>query len=235
LNSLAGRAGQYRRRSLLVVQRAEIRAGCGDAAFNLLLGNPEKVACARGSKQRANQCALTIGPNAPHVKHFLRAAYAYPRLHLLDFLSPGSYRCTELRSIYTERSRSPSVSHRFKQDRLTTAVLNSAWLSMLGGGSMKVSRVHCRVRDLPAAARWFQQVLQATAVFNNERMAWLGFGEFGVILAAAPTDSALTLGFDSEDCDADYRKLTGRGAESIEAPQDKPWAHAPPTLKDPAA
>ncbi len=24
---------------------------------------------------------------------------------------------------------------------------------------MKVSHVHCRVRDLPAAARWFQQVL----------------------------------------------------------------------------
>jgi len=29
-------------------------------------------------------------------------------------------------------------------------------------------------------------VLQATAVFNNERMAWLGFGDFGVILDAAP-------------------------------------------------
>jgi catechol 2,3-dioxygenase-like lactoylglutathione lyase family enzyme len=61
---------------------------------------------------------------------------------------------------------------------------------------MKVSHVHCRVRDLSAAARWFQQVLQAAPVFNNERMAWLGFGEFGVILDAAATDSALTLGFD---------------------------------------
>ena len=40
--------------------------------------------------------------------------------------------------------------------------LSSTLLSMFAGGSMKVSHVHCRVRDLPAAARWFQQVLQAT-------------------------------------------------------------------------
>jgi len=98
---------------------------------------------------------------------------------------------------------------------------------------MKVSHVHCRVRDLPAAARWFEQVLQATAVFNNERMAWLGFGEFGVILDAAPADSALTLGFDSEDCDADYRTVTGRGAETIEAPQDRPWGARSAYLKGP--
>ena len=60
---------------------------------------------------------------------------------------------------------------------LPTTVLSSTLLTMFGGGSVKVSHVHCRVRDLPAAARWFQQVLQATPVFNNERMVWLGFGE----------------------------------------------------------
>jgi catechol 2,3-dioxygenase-like lactoylglutathione lyase family enzyme len=98
---------------------------------------------------------------------------------------------------------------------------------------MKVSHVHCRVRDLSAAASWFQQVLQATPVFNNERMAWLGFGEFGVILDAASTDSSLTLGFDSEDCDGDYRTLSGRGAETIEAPQDRPWGARSAYLKGP--
>jgi catechol 2,3-dioxygenase-like lactoylglutathione lyase family enzyme len=100
---------------------------------------------------------------------------------------------------------------------------------------MKISHVHCRVRDLPAATRWFQQVLQATAVFNNERMAWLGFGDFGVILDAARTDSTLTLGFDSEDCDADYRTLTGRGGETIEAPQDRPWGARTAYLRGPGA
>jgi catechol 2,3-dioxygenase-like lactoylglutathione lyase family enzyme len=98
---------------------------------------------------------------------------------------------------------------------------------------MKVSHVHCRVRDLPAAARWFEQICQATPLFNNERMVWLGFGEFGVILDAAPADSAITLGFDSADCDADYRTLTGRGAETIEAPQDRPWGVRAAYLKGP--
>ena len=74
---------------------------------------------------------------------------------------------------------------------------------------MRVSHVHCRVRDLPTAARWFEQVLEATPVFNNERMAWLGFGQFGVILDAASTDSTVTISFDSEDCDADYRNCDG--------------------------
>jgi catechol 2,3-dioxygenase-like lactoylglutathione lyase family enzyme len=76
---------------------------------------------------------------------------------------------------------------------------------------MKISHVHCRVRDLPAAVRWFQKILHANSVFNNERMVWLGFGDFGVILDAAPADSALTIGFDSEDCDADYRTLISLG------------------------
>ena len=100
---------------------------------------------------------------------------------------------------------------------------------------MKISHVHCRVRDLPAAARWFHQVLQVNSVFNNERMVWLGFGDFGVILDAAPADSALTIGFDSDDCDADFRTLTGRGAETMEAPQDRPWGTRSAYLKGPGA
>jgi len=98
---------------------------------------------------------------------------------------------------------------------------------------MQVSHVHCRVRDLSAAAKWFQQVLQATPVLNNERMAWLGFADFGVILGVSLIDSAFTLGFDSEDCDEDYRALTKRGAETIEAPQDRPWGARSAYLKRP--
>jgi len=98
---------------------------------------------------------------------------------------------------------------------------------------MKVSHVHCRVRDLQAAARWFEQVLQVVPVVHNERMAWLGFGEFGVLLDAAPTDSVVTLGFDSEDCDADYRIVTGRGARRRSRRRKiGRGAHAPPTSRD---
>ena len=38
---------------------------------------------------------------------------------------------------------------------------------------MRVSHVHCRVRDLQAAAHWFEQVWQVVPIVHNERMAWL--------------------------------------------------------------
>ena len=98
---------------------------------------------------------------------------------------------------------------------------------------MRVSHVHCRVRDLAGAVRWFEHVWQIVPVVHNERMAWLGFGDFGVFLDAATTDSVMTLSFDSEDCDADYRTVTSRGAETIEAPQDRPWGARATYLKGP--
>ena len=98
---------------------------------------------------------------------------------------------------------------------------------------MKMSHVHCRVRDLKAAAQWFEKMWQIAPVFNNERMVWLPFGDLGVILDAAAEDSVLTIGFDSKDCDADYRSLISRGAESISAPQDRPWGTRSAYLKGP--
>lgn len=98
---------------------------------------------------------------------------------------------------------------------------------------MKLSHVHCRVRDLPTAAGWFGKVWQISPVVNNERMVWLSFGDLGVILDAANEDSTVTIGFDSKDCDADYRLLTSRGAETIEAPQDKSWGTRTAYLKGP--
>ncbi len=100
-------------------------------------------------------------------------------------------------------------------------------------GFVKLSHVHCRVLDLSAAVRWFDQVWQVKPTVHNERMAWLRFGEVGVILDAAPSDSAATLGFDSEDCDADYRDVVSRGAESTEAPQDRAWGYRVAYLKGP--
>lgn len=98
---------------------------------------------------------------------------------------------------------------------------------------MKMSHVHCRVRDLQDAARWFEKVCQTTPVFNNDRMVWLSFGDLGVILDAASDDSVVTIGFDSTDCDGDYRLLTSRGAEPIDVPQNRPWGTRTAYLKGP--
>jgi hypothetical protein len=73
------------------------------------------------------------------------------------------------------------------KDRLIRSIL----LVIVGGDPMKMSHVHCRVRDLQGAARWFEQVWQVTPVFHNERMVWLSFRELGVILDAGPADSTV--------------------------------------------
>ncbi len=98
---------------------------------------------------------------------------------------------------------------------------------------MRMSHVHCRVRDLQAATRWFEEVMRSTPTFNNERMTVLSFGDLSVILDAAADDSQVTIGFDSTDCDADYHLITSRGAEPIEAPQDRPWGARTAYLKGP--
>lgn len=54
-----------------------------------------------------------------------------------------------------------------------------------------------------------------------------------MILDATPDDNMVTIGFDSKDCDADYRLVTSRGAETIAAPQDKPWGTRTAYLKGP--
>ena len=64
-------------------------------------------------------------------------------------------------------------------------------------------------------------------------MAWLPFGDLGVILDLAPDDSVVTTRFDSKDCDADFRLITSRGAEPIEAPQDRPWGARAAYLRGP--
>ena len=98
---------------------------------------------------------------------------------------------------------------------------------------MKMSHVHCRVRDLQAAAAWFEKVWQVSPVFNNAQMVWLSFGDLGVILDAATEDSVVTIGFDSNDCDADYSLITSHGAEPIETPQNRPWGARSAYLKGP--
>ena len=91
---------------------------------------------------------------------------------------------------------------------------------------MKFSHVHCRVRDLHAAASWFERVLQVAPVFNNDRMVWLSFGNFGVILDAATDDSIVTIGFDSKDCDADYLSMTREGPGGLMVEIEQLLSHA---------
>ena len=88
---------------------------------------------------------------------------------------------------------------------------------------MRVNHIHVAVQDLEAAVRWFETVWVTHPTFTNGRMAVLVLQDFTLILDAATFDSAVTIGFHCDDCDADYAAVAARGGVAIQPPSDQPW------------
>ena len=88
---------------------------------------------------------------------------------------------------------------------------------------MKLNHIHLGVRDLPTALHWLDTVWQLKPQFRNERMATIPFGSFIIILDVAEADRPATIGFESEDCDRDFRVAVKRGGVPLEPPSNKPW------------
>ena len=88
---------------------------------------------------------------------------------------------------------------------------------------MRLNHIHVAVRDLKGALAWLERVWEIKADFENERMATLVFDGFTLILDSAEADSPATIGFESDDCDRDFQAVVGRGAVSLEPPENKPW------------
>jgi catechol 2,3-dioxygenase-like lactoylglutathione lyase family enzyme len=100
---------------------------------------------------------------------------------------------------------------------------NAASPTQEKGTKMKGSHVHLGVKDLPAALQWLDKVWQVRPTFQNERMASLPFGELTIILDASAADTAATVGFESQNCDDDFRAVKSRGGVALEEPKDRPW------------
>jgi catechol 2,3-dioxygenase-like lactoylglutathione lyase family enzyme len=88
---------------------------------------------------------------------------------------------------------------------------------------MNLNHIHLGVRDLRIALDWLDQVWQLKPQFQNDRMATIRFGSFIVILDAAEADSSATIGFESDDCDRDFRAVLERGAVALDPPSNKTW------------
>jgi glyoxalase/bleomycin resistance protein/dioxygenase superfamily protein len=102
-----------------------------------------------------------------------------------------------------------------------------------GAETLEVGHIHLGFKDPAAALSWFERVFQWKPVFRNERMAVLAVKPTAVILDKSENDAVATLGFQSNDVDVDYARLLGRGAASLEAPNNKPYGVRGAYIKGP--
>lgn len=101
---------------------------------------------------------------------------------------------------------------------------------------MKFSHLHVSVRDLSAAVHWFESVAQLKKSFDNGRMAVLVLAPtVNLVLDTAEHDAAVTLAWESADCDGDFAALSERGAVVISAPEDLTWGVRAAYLQGPGA
>ena len=88
---------------------------------------------------------------------------------------------------------------------------------------MNLNHIHLGVRDLRATIDWLDRVWRLKPQFQNDRMATIHFGSFILILDAAEAETPAIIGFESDDCDGDFRTVVERGAIALDPPSDKPW------------
>jgi len=98
---------------------------------------------------------------------------------------------------------------------------------------MRFNHLHAPIRDLPGALAWLARVWDVRPDFENDGMAVLSLHGASLILDAADEDGTVTIGFSSDDCDEDFRLASERGAETLEAPEDRAWGVRAAYLRGP--
>jgi len=117
---------------------------------------------------------------------------------------------------------------------LLSAEVSLAQQAGTEGQTVEVSHIHLGVRDIPSALAWFDRVFRWKPAFHDGRMAVLP-AKPGIILDKSEHDAVATLSFQSKDVDKDYERLVGRGAVSLEAPNDKPYGVRGAYIKGPGS
>ena len=100
---------------------------------------------------------------------------------------------------------------------------------------MTLNHIHLHVRDLNVAIDWFRTILQIHPGFRSDRMATFAFDAFTTIVDAASDDAPATVGFESDDCDRDFRAVVERGAIALEPPTNQEWGVRAAYFRGPGA
>lgn len=98
---------------------------------------------------------------------------------------------------------------------------------------MRFNHLHVPVRDLPSALAWLARIWDIRPTVEDGGMAVLSLHGTSLILDAADEDGLATIGFASDNCDEEYGLASQRGAETLEAPQDRAWGVRAAYLRGP--
>jgi lactoylglutathione lyase len=120
--------------------------------------------------------------------------------------------------------------------------------------NVKLANVRLLVSDFPASFAFWRDVMQLPVAYGPETpnaptgYAYLTLGDTGIELfnrdsfaqaigqapTAAPAGGQVVIVLKVDDVDATYAELTGRGASSVAAPQDRPeWGARTAHISDP--
>ena len=100
---------------------------------------------------------------------------------------------------------------------------------------MKLNHIHIRVRDLAGALAWLDRIWAVKPSFQNERMASVSLDPIVLIVEKSDKETDTIIGFESEDCDRDFRRLVEKGAVVDAEPSNKPWGARTAYIKGPGA
>jgi len=106
---------------------------------------------------------------------------------------------------------------------------------------MKLTYILLLSGDIPAAVRFWRDVMRLPLTFSDEKVGYaafdIGYAGLGLSLyshegfaallgeatpAPTPQGNAISLSFQVDDVNATYSDLVGRGARSVTQPQDRP-------------
>lgn len=98
---------------------------------------------------------------------------------------------------------------------------------------MNINHFHVYVSDFSGAIEWLEHIWQIQPVYKDNHMAIFSLGSVTMLLEISDHDIPCIIGFASENCDMDYKKVMQRGAISLEEPTDKKWGVRMACIKGP--
>ena len=88
---------------------------------------------------------------------------------------------------------------------------------------MKVSHLHIGFKNLPGAIEWMKAHMKMKPRYQNDFMAVFAHQNLTLVFDQDKKDTALTMAFESKNCDLDVAKIKKTGVKLLEEPQDQPW------------